>query len=99
MSMGPNEEELQIKTAVFDRVTNIVKKTTELYFENPLHYLFYTTLLGMVVALLLNKQLPWQLYFATSVFGTIQLYRYFLTHSFSIPVWRSSRKKPPPKKK
>ena len=63
MSIGPKtKEEEGLKTGIIQSLQYSAKKFTETYFNDPIHYLFYGSLAGLVIGLLLNQDFSWKFY-------------------------------------
>lgn len=62
MSMGPRPKESSVEIGNLNKVQHTVKKMTESYFVNPIHYLFYGFLFAMMAGLFFGMNFPLSLY-------------------------------------
>lgn len=62
MAIGPRTQEPKWELSKFDRIQNAIKRATERYFADPLHYLIYGGLTLLIAGLLLGFSFSWQLY-------------------------------------
>ena len=54
MSLGPSQPEEQLGASRFAKTNFVIKKVVQEYFRDPLSYLFYAALLGLILTLLLG---------------------------------------------
>ncbi len=76
MSLGPQRSE---KTEVIGLggFRHQVKKITEEYFKDPLHYLLYGSLALAIIGLFLGMKFSWEFYGLLLIFAGIKTYRFF----------------------
>ncbi len=74
MSIGPTKkEEKPFNPGIFQKVQYSAKQAITGFFGNPLHYLFYTSLLLLVIGLFLNARLPFLFYVTLFIIGAMRL--------------------------
>lgn len=73
MSVGPSKPQPHFEVSRMDRIQNATKKIIVEYFENPLRYLFYISLTGLVVSLFFHRNLPWEYYLITVLLGGLEI--------------------------
>ena len=77
MSMGPKNEAEKVELSRFNRVSYITKKVVISYFKEPLYFLFYGTLTGVIISLLVGHRLPFELYIILAGLAVVQAKPYF----------------------
>ncbi len=76
MSMGPQIKEEIIETSKIEKAFLSTKKTTEVFFKDPMHYIFYTSLIIIIGSLFFGKIYGWELYAIVSFLGAIKFYNF-----------------------
>jgi len=78
MSIGPTpkEDETFIQSSSEKAVT-ATKKIATAFFFDPVHYLFYTSLTGLIFGLFLNIRFTWQLYAIVAALGVVKAVKHF----------------------
>lgn len=76
MSIGPLDQNIQPEVSRFDRINHNVKKVIEAYFNRPLHYLFCLAGLSILILLILNLEVTWQLYIGFGLLTTYELWKF-----------------------
>ena len=74
--MGPQIKEEIIETSKIEKVIHSTKKTTEVFFKDPIHYIFYTSLIIIIASLFFGKTYTWELYVIISFLGLIKFYNF-----------------------
>jgi len=72
MSIGPTLEKEEFKAKLFTRLTNSVKKSTEVFFIDPLHYIFYTALSLVLIVLLAGMRISIAYYIILAILGAVK---------------------------
>ena len=62
MSIGPKPQKESFEMSRFTRIWYATKVAAEMYFCEPLYYLFYGLLLTVSMGLLFSVSFPWQLW-------------------------------------
>ena len=70
--MGPTNESGEVKVSVLARIKHDVKKAIQVYFDKPLHYIFYSSLALLLIALLLGVNVSWQFYLILIILAYFQ---------------------------
>jgi hypothetical protein len=77
MSIGPTLPEDSFKTSVPARASLAAKKTLSAFYGDPLHYIFYGSLTGIILGLFLKKSFPLELYAILLLLAAVKLYRFY----------------------
>ena len=70
MSISPPTKEESHSAQILAAVRAQSHRTTKIFFENPLHYIFWLTLTGCIVGLLFGARFPAELYAILMCLGT-----------------------------
>lgn len=73
MSIGPSMKEENINATPLQKASHSVKKTISVFFLNPLHYIFYSSLVGIIVGLFFNIVFSFTLYCTVGILGLIEM--------------------------
>ncbi len=73
--MGPNLREKNPEVSLFDRARYQLKKTTEEYFKDPVHYLSYGFLGLTLSGLFLGMKFSWEYYGILIILWGVKLYQ------------------------
>ena len=76
MSMGPEIKEEIIETSKIEKAFISTKKTTEVFFKDPIHYIFYISLAVIIGSLFFGKSYSWELYVIVFSLGAIKFYNF-----------------------
>lgn len=74
--MGPEIKEETFKTSQVEKIINSTKKITEGFFKDPLYYIFYISLIAIIVSLFFNKFYPLVLYILIGCIGIIKFFNF-----------------------
>ena len=87
MSIGPTpkEDDAFIQTPT-QKAVNATKKVAEAFFFDPVHYLFYGSLTGIIIGLFFHITFSWELYAITLVLGAIELFRHLNPERTGVPL-------------
>jgi len=79
MSIGPaQQEDFGVKGV--GRVNYALKRGIKKYFNDPIHYIFYTFLLAMMIGLFFGMDFSWKFYAILIFFGFLELFNSFNEH-------------------
>ena len=78
MSIGPNLQPENPQLSRFNRLKYQLKKTTEEYFRDPVHYLSYGFLMFTMLGLYFGMKFSWQYYLILTLLFGIELYQLFI---------------------
>ena len=73
--MGPNLQQSNPELSVFDRARYQLKKTTEEYFKDPVHYLAYGFLAFTMIGLGFGAKFSWQYYAILGILFGVEIYQ------------------------
>lgn len=74
--MGPSLQPEEPGISRVDRIRYTIRKATNEYFKNPIHYLFYTFLAFTMFGLgLFKTNFPWQYYAILGLIFGIEIYK------------------------
>lgn len=73
MSMGPSNEYGEQKVSVIARIKHDVKRAIQIYFDKPLHYIFYTSLALLMIALLFGVKVHYPYYIILALLAVKEL--------------------------
>lgn len=73
MSIGAANPEKAPEIKVIHQAKYAAKKALAAFFLEPVHYLFYGTLAGVIICLFFSVRLPWQLYTILVFLGIFKL--------------------------
>jgi len=76
MSMGPQIKEEIIETSKIEKVFISTKKVTNEFFHDPIHYIFYISLIIIIGSLFFGLFYSWQLYVIVGFLGAIKFYNF-----------------------
>ena len=76
MSIGPEIKEEIIKTSKIEKAITSTKKVTTTFFNDPIHYIFYISLIVIIVGLFLSKFYPLELYLLVGSLGAVKFYNF-----------------------
>lgn len=74
--MGPQKGE-EVRISRLDRIEMQVKKMVSVYFNEPLHYLFYTALFAATIGTFCGMHFAWQFWGILLLLGTIKTLIHF----------------------
>lgn len=78
MSIGPDvTAPEEIKPSIAQTVKRGTKKIVDAYFTDPIHYLLYGSLAGLLIGLFFNVQFPLALYVLVGVLALIKTIIHF----------------------
>ena len=77
--MGPQIKEEIIETSKIEKAFISTKKVTNEFFHDPIHYIFYTSLILIIGSLFIGKFYSWQLYILVGFLGAIKFYNFLKT--------------------
>lgn len=77
MSVGPKNTQSNFEVSRIDRIQNATKRIVVAYFENPLHYLFYLGLAGLMLMIAIKGKAPGQFWMIIGILTAYKIYNYF----------------------
>jgi len=75
--MGPTKPQPHFEVSKMDRIQNAAKKVITAYFEDPLHYLFYIGLLGLMVTTISRHNPAYSYWLIMGLLTGYKIYHYF----------------------
>jgi len=87
--MGPSNEYGEQKVSVISRIKHDVKKAIQIYFDKPLHYIFYTSLALLMIALLFGVRVQYPYFIILSLLAIKELH--ILTSIKKMKVWTKKK--------
>ena len=80
--MSPQQKEQDVYTApITEKIAVSAKKFTTAFFEKPIDYIFYGSLIGIIIGLFFGVTFSWILYAIVSALTIIKLYGYYKKNS------------------
>lgn len=76
MAIGPSKPQPNFEVSRMDRIQNATKRLITAYFENPLHYVFYITLIGMIVLIARFGRAPGQLWLVMGLLTACKIFNH-----------------------
>ncbi len=83
MSIGPKVKDAGTEISVANKLQYSAKQLTSTFFSDPLYYIFYGSLSGLVVGLLSNTKFSYQLYTVVILLGVINLFKFLIKQTDS----------------
>lgn len=85
MSISASPKPEQFETKPLDKARAVVTKSTAVFFKNPLHYIFFTGLAGLVIGLMFGVKFRPELYAILLILAVVQFIRFIYRDKISPP--------------